>query len=107
MNKIMRIERQILLELLQTILRELGEDLGKETLLQTDERTPLFGSRSDLDSMNLVNIITEIEERLSDDYDINITLASSSAMSRTRSPFLRVGSCVDYILELIEKQNNE
>jgi acyl carrier protein len=107
MNKIMRIERQTLLELLQTILRELGEDLGKETLLQTDERTPLFGSRSDLDSMNLVNIITEIEERLSDDYDINITLASSSAMSRTRSPFLRVGSCVDYILELIEKQNNE
>ncbi|MDG1702545.1 MAG: hypothetical protein P8I61_06495 [Opitutae bacterium] len=103
----MRIERQTLLELLQTILRELGEDLGKETLLQTDERTPLFGSRSDLDSMNLVNIITEIEERLSDDYDINITLASSSAMSRTRSPFLRVGSCVDYILELIEKQNNE
>jgi acyl carrier protein len=107
MNKIMRIERQTLLELLQTILRELGEDLGKEALLQTDERTPLFGSRSDLDSMNLVNIITEIEERLSDDYDINITLASSSAMSRTRSPFLRVGSCVDYILELIEKQNNE
>ena len=103
----MHIERQTLLELLQTILRELGEDLGKETLLQTDERTPLFGSRSDLDSMNLVNIITEIEERLSDDYDINITLASSSAMSRTRSPFLRVGSCVDYILELIEKQNNE
>lgn len=103
----MSIERHTVLALLQTVLKELGEDLGKDTLLQTDERTPLFGSRSDLDSMNLVNIITEIEERLSDDYDINITLANASAMSRTRSPFLRVGSCVDYIMELIEKENNE
>ena len=103
----MSIERHTLLELLQTILRELGEDLGKDSLLQTDEKTPLFGSRSELGSMNLVNFITEIEERLSDDYNIDITLANASAMSRTRSPFLRVGSCVDYIIELINKENNE
>ena len=57
--------------------------------------------------MNLANFITEIEERLSDDYNIDITLANASAMSRTRSPFLRVGSCVDYIIELINKENNE
>ncbi|MAV39347.1 MAG: hypothetical protein CML12_02040 [Puniceicoccaceae bacterium] len=98
----MSIDRQNLLELVQTVLRELGEDLGKEAFLQTDESTPLFGSRSSLDSMNLVNVITDIEERLSDDYNIHITLANASAMSRTRSPFRRIGTCVDYIMELIE-----
>ncbi|MFL2847888.1 MAG: hypothetical protein ACJZ9B_02820 [Coraliomargaritaceae bacterium] len=103
----MSIDRPTLLKLLQTVLKELGEDLDKEALLNTDETTPLFGSRSALDSMNLVNMITDVEERLSDDYDINITLANASAMSRTRSPFLRVGSCVDYIIELINKENNE
>ena len=35
-------------------------------------KTPLFGSRSSLDSMNLVNVITDIEERLSEDYAIHI-----------------------------------
>ena len=38
----MSIERHTLLNLLQTILRELGEDLGKDSLLQTDEKTPLL-----------------------------------------------------------------
>ena len=38
----MSIERHTLLNLLQVILRELGEDLGKDSLLQTDEKTPLL-----------------------------------------------------------------
>lgn len=102
----MSIERNSLLELVQSVLKELGEDLGKEEFLQTDESTPLFGARSSLDSMNLVNVITDIEERLSDDYAIHITLANASALSRTRSPFRRVGACVDYIMELIEENNH-
>lgn len=101
----MSIDKNTILKLIQTILKELGEDLGKESLLVTDEMTPLFGSKSELDSMNLVNLITDIEERLSDEYDIVITLASASAMSRTRSPFLRVGSLINYIMELIKKDN--
>ena len=51
--------------------------------------------------MNLVNFIADTEERLSDDFGIEITLANQSAMSRTHSPFRRVSSCVDYIMELI------
>jgi acyl carrier protein len=101
----MPLERNIVLELVQTILKELGEDLEIEGLSATDEQTRLFGSRSALDSMGLVNLITDIEEKLSDEHDIHITLASQSAMSRTHSPFRKVGSCVNYIMELIEAAN--
>ena len=101
----MSIERQNLLELVQDVLVELGEDLGKDEFLKTDEDTPL-GSRSSLDSMNLVNVITDIEERLSEDYAIHITLANASALSRSRSPFRRVGECVVYFMELIEAHNH-
>ena len=96
----MALDRETILTLVQTSLRELGEDLNQEALLSTDENTRLFGSRSALDSMNLVNLIADIEERLSEDHGIAITLANPSAMSRTHSPFRKVGSCVDYILEL-------
>lgn len=82
-------------------LRELGEDLEKEELTAADEATRLFGARSPLDSMNLVNFIADVEERISDDYEIDITLANQSAMSRTHSPFRRASSCIDYIMELI------
>ncbi|CAA6676771.1 MULTISPECIES: hypothetical protein [unclassified Lentimonas] len=82
-------------------LHELGEDLEKEELTTADETTRLFGARSSLDSMNLVNFIADVEERISDDFEIDITLANQSAMSRTHSPFRRVSSCIDYTMELI------
>ncbi|NCG08011.1 MAG: hypothetical protein GWO81_00305 [Verrucomicrobia bacterium] len=79
----------------------MGEDLDRPELASADESTRLFGARSPLDSMNLVNFIADVEERLSDDFRIDITLANQSAMSRTHSPFRRASSCIDYIMECI------
>ena len=87
-------------------LRELGEDIKNSDLITADETTRLFGARSPLDSMNLVNFIADVEERLSDDFEIDITLANQSAMSRTHSPFRRVSSCTDYIMELIKEDQS-
>ena len=102
----MQLTRDSALQLVLNVLQELGEDLGKEELQHVDETTRLFGARSPLDSMNLVNLIAEIEEQLSDEYDIEVTLANQSAMSRTASPFRRVSTCVDYIMELVDKHDS-
>jgi len=98
----MQATRKAILNMVTLTLQELGEDLDIPELLAANESTRLFGARSPLDSMNLVNLIAEIEDRLSDDFDLSITLASERAMSRVHSPFRSVGSCVDYIMELIE-----
>jgi acyl carrier protein len=87
-------------------LQDLGEDLKNKDLQSANETTRLFGSRSALDSMNLVNFIADVEERISDEYEIHIILANESAMSRTHSPFRSVSSCIDYIMKLIA-QNAE
>lgn len=102
----MSASRADVLALVLEVLRELGEDLDKTELLDADESTRLFGARSALDSMNLVNLIADIEERLSDDFGIDITLANQSAMSRTASPFRRVSTCVDYVLELAAEDDS-
>lgn len=93
--------KEQILEIVLSTLHELGEDLDNSELQNADESTRLFGAKSPLDSMNLVNFIAEVEDRLSDDFEIEITLANQSAMSRTHSPFRRVSACVDYIIELI------
>lgn len=96
--------RETILQLVLETLRELGEDLDNPELQEAQEATRLFGARSALDSINLVNLIADLEERLNDDFGVEITLANQSAMSRANSPFRRVGSCVDYIMELITEQ---
>lgn len=98
-------DRNEILNIVTSTLQELGEDLEIPELSKPDESTRLFGARSPLDSMNLVNVIAEIEDRLSEDFDLDITLANERAMSRIHSPFRSVGACVDYILELIESED--
>lgn len=100
----MSITRTQILNLVVDQLRELGEDLDNPELLEADETTRLFGARRALDSINLVNLIADIEERVYDDFGVHIILANQIAMSRTHSPFRKVGTCVDYIMELIHGQ---
>ena len=72
-----------------------------------DDRTPLYGEKSGLDSLKLVTLITEVEEKISEDFDIEITLANERAMSQTRSPFRRVETLAGYALELMSETNDQ
>ena len=99
-------DRNSISKIVLETLRELGEDIGKSELTTANEATRLFGAQNTLDSMNLVNFIADIEERISDDFEIDITLANQSAMSRTHSPFRHVSSCIDYIIELIAEDQS-
>jgi acyl carrier protein len=63
----------------------------------TGESTYLIGSGSLLDSLGLVNLIVDLEQRLENEHGISITLADERAMSQKHSPFRTVGSLADYI----------
>ena len=62
--------------------------------------TKLIGSNSIFDSIELVSFIVETEQFLEDNYDIQVQLASESAMSRRRSPFISLNSLKEYIIEI-------
>lgn len=63
--------------------------------------TRLLGSSAVIDSMGLVNLIVEVEQRMSEEFGVSCTLADERAMSRQRSPFRSVGSFAEYAAELI------
>jgi len=69
--------------------------------LNQGEELKLFGGESLLDSLGLVSLIVSIEEAIDDKFNTSIILADEKAMSRRTSPFSRVSSLVDYILELV------
>lgn len=66
----------------------------------SSDELPLLGPGSTLDSIGLVTLIVDVEQRLADEYDVSVTLASENAMSRRQSPFRTVGALADYISEL-------
>lgn len=68
-----------------------------------DEKTRLIGSTSPFDSMDLVQIIVGVEDRLNETYNYEIILTDEKAMSRSTSPFINVTTLTNFILENINR----
>ena len=84
-------------------LKELNEELENEALDNPVSETKLYGIDGALDSLALVTLITDLEEKISDEFDKEITLADEKAMSQRNSPFRSVESLTNYISKLLEE----
>jgi acyl carrier protein len=73
------------------------------SLTRTDEDLPLLGADSPLDSMGLVMLIVDVEQKINDQYHADLILANERAMSRRHSPFRTVGAFAEYIVELLQE----
>lgn len=77
-------------------LDEVGATTAAEAI---DPATPVFGRNALLDSLGLVSMVVELEQRLDERCGLTIVLADERAMSRRSSPFRSLGALVDYIAE--------
>lgn len=84
-------------------LVELNQELENEFLQNPNSKTKLYGANGGLDSLALVSFITDLEEKISDEFDKEIVLADEKAMSAKTSPFRNVESLTLYINSLLEK----
>ncbi len=84
-------------------LLELNEELENSELNNPTKETKLYGGNGVLDSLALVSLITDLEERISDEFDEDIILADEKAMSQRNSPFNSVSTLTIYIEQLIKE----
>ncbi|HAJ36040.1 MAG TPA: hypothetical protein DCL15_10130 [Chloroflexi bacterium] len=98
-----KLDRQAVVELILAALQDVLAGVEGEAMAP-DENTRLIGRASVLDSMGLVTLIVEVEQRLEADHDLVVVLADDRAMSQTRSPFLSVGTLADYVMQLAAEQ---
>lgn len=80
-----------------------SEQVRKVSCANAD--TMLFGVEGLLDSLGVVILLTDLEEKLDDEYDVEISLASDVTMSKTRSPFRSVSSLAKYIVATVEEKS--
>lgn len=59
----------------------------------------LYGSSGVFDSMQLVNFLSLVEEKLEDELGLAVSLTSDRAVSRRISPFSSVRHLIDFIQE--------
>ena len=86
---------------------ELNYQLPEEQRLEKSIDTVLFGRAGRLDSLGLVNLIVEIEQKAEKEFGVTVTLADERAMSQKSSPFRTVATLANYISLLLEETSNE
>ena len=91
------------INLVLTALNEVAEDTDNESLNNANEKTKLFGHNGLLDSMGIVFLVSELEDLISDEFDVDVTLADEKAMSQVTSPFRNVETLSTYIQKLVEE----
>lgn len=84
------------------VVREIGKDQDSEVLMNADADTLLFGEN--LDSMGIVFLVANLESKIHETFDIQLTLADERAMSQKTSPFRSVKTLTKYIELLIREE---
>ena len=67
----------------------------------------IYGGESPLDSAAVVSMIIDLEERLAQEFDMDISVSDERAMSQQRSPFRDVSSMVEYLFNLYQEMRND
>lgn len=91
-------------KLIEESIEELNEQLDDDKQLMYSNEIRLLGKNAYIDSMEFITFITILEERISDELDLNIKIVSDKAFSRERSPFLTFESLEEFVTELIEEE---
>jgi len=97
------IDRAAAVDIVKRSLRELIEQLG-DAPPDITEDTVIVGKDAVVDSLGVVSLVVEVEQRLEAEYDLAVTLASEKAMSQRSSPFRSVGVLADYICEVATEE---
>jgi acyl carrier protein len=91
--------REQIITLVKDAVTDLNDELQYETLEHPTDETILFGGDDGIDSLSLVRLVVDIEQRIQEETGKKVSLADERAMSAKRSPYRSVGALTDFIIE--------
>ena len=91
------IDRSVALDIVLASLRDAVDQNGGDASGVNDQ-TMIVGPEAVIDSIGVVSLIVDIEQRLEMDHAVSVTLANDRAMSQRNSPFRTPAVLADHIL---------
>jgi acyl carrier protein len=92
------IARKDAYEIVLSSLAEVFAQGGTAAPATVGETTVLVGTDAVLDSLGVVQLIVEVEQRVEEAHGVSVTLANDKAMSAKNSPFRTVGVLADHVV---------
>jgi acyl carrier protein len=94
--------REKIFDLIRDSFEEVNMTRSEKIPLDSLNELILYGEDGIFDSMQVVNLLTIVEEKIFDDMNVEVSLTSERAVSRKESPFRSVKNLIDFILEELD-----
>jgi len=99
----MDVNKNTIVDCIYRAIDEINDQLPDNRKIAKKPEAVLLGQNTTLDSLQLVTLIVEIEQKIEDELDTTITLADEKAMSQKHSPFRTISTLADYIDMLLNE----
>ena len=100
----MEVSAQQVEELVYGVIDGINSQASKKKKIEKEAGFQLYGDGGNLDSMDLVGLIVDVEQRIIKTYGVNVALANEKSLSQTNSPFRTVGSLIEYVVALLSDE---
>lgn len=97
-------DRGEIVECIYAALDEINGQRDGEPLPKAID-TPIHGSETALDSLDLINFTVAVEENVERDFGVSLVLADDRALAQEPSPFASVGALATYVESLLEERD--
>jgi hypothetical protein len=91
--------RESLLDCIKQGIEEINITREQKIPIEELDSIRIYGEGGVFDSMQLVNFLMVVEEKMSDQMGLAMTIVSEKAISRKVSPFSTVSALLEYLVE--------
>lgn len=85
--------------IVQDSISHINQQLPDEQQISKEPNTVLVGSNSELDSLSVINLIIEVEERIYTDYGKRIQILDKGIMSEEPGTISTISDLIDWIIK--------
>lgn len=96
------IDNEKVIQMIYDAFEEFSLQFPEDRQFEKSLDTVLYGDAGVLDSIELVNFIVAVEQKIEEEFSVFLSIADEKAMSQTRSPFKTIGTLSEYVSMLLK-----
>lgn len=96
-------------QITESLLRavdEVNQGLPPNKKVPREPNAVLFGTKAEVDSLVLINLVILAERNIESDFGRTISLADERALLEEKSPFRSISSMATYVAKLLKEESN-
>lgn len=98
---------EVIYEQIAKSISSINEERVDKPVIELNHSLKLFGDGGELDSLELVSLIVDLEQELSELLNVDICLTDDNLLSQEISPLSSVDNLINYIINLKNQIRNE